>query len=666
MTNHASRKELEKRIAELEARIQDDGKSLYRLRASRDQYKTLVENSSEGIFVAQDGKIKFANLVTLKNAGYSRDQVTQINFTDFIHPDDRQMVFERHLKRQKGESPPSRYAFRVIPPGGEIQWMELNVVQIEWEGRPATLNFMTDITRRKKTEDDLLASEERFRSTVEKSPVGIAIVNDQFRYVYVNPKFCDMLGFTQEELLGADFTEQLPPESRQQSIERYLQRQKGEKVPDRYPISFTRKSGETGFAEVQIVVYVDSKGCPHSIIQASDITDTLMAERERKHLESQLRQAQKMESVGRLAGGVAHDFNNMLSVIQGQTEIALSLIGKENPLFTNLSEILKACRRSADLTQQLLAFARKQTIAPKVMDLNAWVSGTLKMLQRLIGEDKALVFIPGHDLWAVKMDSAQMDQILANLAVNAHDAISGVGKVIVETRNSSLDEHYCADHPGFIPGDYVMLAMSDNGCGMAKNTLEMIFEPFFTTKEVGKGTGLGLATVYGIVKQNNGFIHVYSEPGVGTTFRIYFPRDTSELPDLLKKEADLPARGGAETILMVEDEPSILSMGMSMLKRLGYTVLTATSPDEAMALAKHHSGTIDLLITDVVMPEMNGKELSEKLHEIRPDLKVLFMSGYTADVIAHRGVLEGGVHFIQKPFSSRELDKKIREILEKP
>ncbi|MBA3027606.1 MAG: PAS domain S-box protein [Desulfobacteraceae bacterium] len=524
---------------------------------------------------------------------------------------------------------------------------------------------MTDITQRKKTEENLLASEERFRSMVEKSPLGIAIVDDKFRYVYVNQKFCFILGFETHELVGAEFTTQLAEESREQGVERYIKRQRGEEIPDHYPVSFVRKNGETGYAEVQSAVYVDSQGRTRSIIQVSDVTERMGAEIERKSLENQLRQAQKMESVGRLAGGVAHDFNNMLSVILGHTEMAMGLMGKENPVFVNLTEILKACRRSADLTQQLLAFARKQTIAPKVMDLNTWVSGTLKMLQRLIGEDKELVWIPGHGLWPVKMDPAQMDQILANLAVNAHDAISGVGRVIVETRNIVLDDLYSSDHVGFIPGDYVVLTVSDNGCGMDKNTLGLIFEPFFTTKELGQGTGLGLATVYGIVKQNNGFVNVYSEPSVGTTFRVYFPRDKSgDIQNDSTKEPDDRPKGGKETILMVEDEPSILTTAQSLLERLGYTVLPAATPKEAIRLAKEFVGSIDLILTDVVMPEMNGKELSEKLLQYCPGLKCLFMSGYTADVIAHRGVLEGGINFIQKPFSGRELDEKIREILE--
>ncbi|MCF8038289.1 MAG: transporter substrate-binding domain-containing protein [Desulfohalobiaceae bacterium] len=387
-------------------------------------------------------------------------------------------------------------------------------------------------------------------------------------------------------------------------------------------------------------------------------------EAERGKLQFQLLQAQKMESVGRLAGGVAHDYNNMLGVISGYAELALVKIAPDDPLQADLQEILSAARRSADITRQLLAFARQQTIDPRVLDLNETVESMLKMLRRLIGEDIDLSWEPGPGLWSVKMDPSQLDQILANLCVNARDAISDVGKITIETDNIHLDEAYCADHAGFIPGDFVRLAVSDDGRGMDKETLDYIFEPFFTTKDLGQGTGLGLATVYGIVKQNHGFINVYSEPGQGTTFRIYLPRYAEANTQV---EADVPGKipaANAETVLIVEDEPSILKLAKTMLQQLGYSVLETTSPKEALHLAKKHSGEIHLLISDVVMPEMNGRDLAEKLQTDYPKLKVLFMSGYTANVIAHRGVLDAGVHFIQKPFSSRELAVKAREALE--
>jgi signal transduction histidine kinase/ActR/RegA family two-component response regulator len=401
---------------------------------------------------------------------------------------------------------------------------------------------------------------------------------------------------------------------------------------------------------------------------ASHIGAALMrkqAEEEQIKLQSQLVQAQKMESVGRLAGGVAHDFNNMLAVILGYTEIAMDQVNTAQSLFAALREIRKAAERSADLTRQLLTFARKQTIAPRVLDLNETVDRMLKMLRRLIGEDIDLVWKPGRNLWLVRVDPSQIDQLLANLCVNARDAIADVGKITIETDVGAFDEAYCADHAGFVPGEYVLLAVSDNGCGMDQETLGHLFEPFFTTKEVGKGTGLGLASIYGMVKQNNGFINVYSEPGQGTTFKVYLPRHAAKSGHLPEKGLDLPVERGHETILLVEDEPAILKMATMMLERLGYAVLAAATPGQAIRLAHEHAGEIHMLMTDVVMPEMNGRDLAGNLLSIYPDLKRLFMSGYTADVIAHHGVLDAGVCFIQKPFSLKDLAAKLRQVLGK-
>jgi len=391
---------------------------------------------------------------------------------------------------------------------------------------------------------------------------------------------------------------------------------------------------------------------------ATDITDL-------KKMETQLNQAQKMESVGRLAGGVAHDFNNMLGVILGHTELALLHADENHDLYADLNEIQNAARRSADLVKKLLAFARKEIISPRRLDLNDTVESMLNMLRRLIGEDIDLLWKPAAHLWPVKMDPSQIDQILANLCVNARDAIDGVGKLTIETGRKTFDEEYCKEHAGFIPGDFVLLAVSDNGCGMDKKTLDNLFEPFFTTKETGKGTGLGLATVYGIVKQNNGFINVYSEAGQGSTFRIYLPRlvaeeDTDNVSP--KKKA---AAVGSETILLVEDEPTILRMTRMMLKRKGYTVIPAATPAEAIEKAKNHPDPIHMLMTDVVMPEMNGRDLAEQIILQYPEIRLLFMSGYTSNVIAHHGVLDEGVAFIQKPFSMADMTAKVREVLDK-
>jgi CheY-like chemotaxis protein len=343
--------------------------------------------------------------------------------------------------------------------------------------------------------------------------------------------------------------------------------------------------------------------------------------------------------------------------------MALLKIEPSGPLHTDIQEIMNAARRSADLVRQLLAFARKQTIAPKTLDINNTVADMLNMLRKLIGEDIDLLWKPALNLWPVKMDPTQIDQLLANLAVNARDSISRVGKITIETGKAEFNEAYCSQHAGFIPGKFALLAVSDNGCGMDKETCEKIFEPFFTTKEVGKGTGMGLATVYGIVKQNSGFVNVYSEPGTGTTFRIYLPRHGEEVPAIDKPRAQAKPLNGTETVLLVEDDEALLKMGKMMLEELGYAVLIAGSPNEAIKLVGQYAGDIHLLVTDVVMPEMSGRDLQKRLSALRPDMKYLFMSGYTANVIAHRGILDEGVNFIQKPFHMEELAIKVREAM---
>ena len=380
-------------------------------------------------------------------------------------------------------------------------------------------------------------------------------------------------------------------------------------------------------------------------------------------LQERLRQGEKMDAIGQLAGGVAHDFNNMLGAILGYTELAMAEMNPDQPAFGNLQEVHSAAQRSADLTRQLLAFARKQTVAPMALDLNEVVGKMLKMLRPLIREDIDLDWRPATGLWLIKVDSSQTDQILANLCVNARDAIVGEGELVIETGNCTLDEAYCVDHPGATPGEFVRLVVSDTGCGMDRETLAQVFEPFFTTKAVGEGTGMGLAMVYGAVKQNHGFVFADSELGRGSAFTIYLPRHVSnrELPAKVDRVARLVHGDG--TILLVEDEPSILHMASAVLQRQGYAVLTAATPREALRIGQQHAGELDLLVTDVVMPEMNGRDLATDLLALCPDLECLFMSGYPADVIARHGVLEGARNFIQKPFTISELGNKVREVL---
>jgi PAS domain S-box-containing protein len=396
-----------------------------------------------------------------------------------------------------------------------------------------------------------------------------------------------------------------------------------------------------------------------------DITERRNAEEQREKLQTQLIQAQRMELVGRLAGGVAHDFNNILAVILGHAQLALMKLESSNPLRPTMEEIEKAARRSADLTRQLLAFARHQTISPLVLDINQTVSALLTLLRRLIGEDIELIFRPSEQLWSVKMDPSQIDQVLTNLCVNARDAIGGVGRITIETSNIAFDEVAGISQPGFAPGEYVLLSVCDDGCGMEEEVQQHLFEPFFTTKGIGQGTGLGLATVYGIVKQNDGFIHVISEPGKGSTIQIYLPGHARGKAEAVRRDvvADHQVVPGKETVLLVEDQLELLSLCRAILENLGYRVLSAGSARNALQLAATHGADIHLLVTDVVMPEMNGPDLAKRLHEAYPKLKCLFMSGYTADIIAHKGILEKGIAYIQKPFSVSQLAAKVSQVL---
>ena len=540
------------------------------------------------------------------------------------------------------------------------------------DGQPLGLvGISRDITERKRAEDALRESAESLRKLaleqkiiLNTSPVGICFLNNR-KVIWANNAFEQIFGYQNGTAHHLD-TEVFYPDRNTYELT-------GEKA---YPVL---TNGGTYFEDIMMkkkdgsLFWCNIAGhavSPGNLLDGSiwviqDISARKLGEEDKINLEHQLQQAQKMESVGRLAGGVAHDFNNMLTVILGHAQLGLMHLEPTHPVCTDLQEICKTAERSADLTRQLLAFARKQTIAPRVIDLNKTVSGMLNMLQRLIGEDIQLFWQPADNLWPIKMDPSQIDQILANLCVNARDAIEDTGQIIIETANSIIDEKYCAANLEAVPGEYVQLSISDDGGGMDKETLIHIFEPFYTTKEMGKGTGLGLATVYGAVKQNFGFINIISESGKGTTFSIFLPRDErSKSTQVLTESAAVPVLCGQETILLVEDEPAILNIAALMLEKQGYTVLKAASPGEAINLAREHVGKIQLLMTDVIMPEMNGRDLANYVLSIYPNMKRLYMSGYTADAIAHHGVLDKGVHFIQKPFSLPNLASKVREVLD--
>jgi len=518
------------------------------------------------------------------------------------------------------------------------------------------MSAMEDITERKRAEAALRESEERLQAILESNANPIVVYDVEGCPHYLNPAFFRIFGWTLAELEGRRIP--FVPEDQKEITASKIAEIFATEAPVKFVSQRLTKKGDVLDVVVSAAIVRGAEGQGIGmVVNLTDIT-------EQRKLETQLRQAQRMESVGRLAGGVAHDYNNMLSVILGYSEMALDRIDPEDPLKGDLEEILYAARRSADITRQLLAFSRQQSISPKMFDLSAAVESILKMLRRLIGEDIDLLWKPDKVQCQVKMDPTQLDQILANLCVNARDAIAGTGKITIETGHVVFDQAYCAEHAGFAPGGYALLAVSDDGIGMTRETLSHLFEPFFTTKNKREGTGLGLATVYGIVKQNQGCINVYSEPDKGTTFKIYLPRHGVEEQEKIKEPmAPIPSKHG-ETVLLVEDEASILKMGKALLENLGYAVLASANPIEALTLARKHFDKIHLLVTDVVMPDMNGRELADRLQRIFPNLKILFMSGYTANMIAHQGVLDEGVNFIQKPFSNQDLAAKVREALE--
>jgi PAS domain S-box-containing protein len=623
--------------------------------ASLRQEKTFSDttiNSLPGIFYLfnEEGHFLKWNKNFEVVSGYSSEEMEKMHPLDFFSGEEKKRIEETIQEALiKGESYVE--ANFISKEGGSAPHY-FTCYRFISDNKPYLVGMGIDISERKKTETKLLTLSAHQQALLSAIPDIIMQVDINKVYTWANQPGYDFFG---KDVIGkgADFYFE-----GDQPVYDMVQPLFNGNENIIYLESWQRrKDGQKRLLAWWCRVLKDRQGnATGALSTARDITD-------HRTMEDQLRQAQKMESVGRLAGGVAHDFNNMLMVIITYTEMVIEQVDSAQPIFKDLQEILNAAKRSVNLTRQLLAFARKQTISPVVLDVNDTISSMFKLLRQLIGENIDLAWQPGLDIWPVKMDPSQIDQILANLLVNAKDAIGGVGSITIETDNVEFDDAYCARNMGFVPGKYVMIAVSDTGAGMERQTLDHLFEPFFTTKEIGKGTGLGLATVYGIVKQNNGFINVYSEPGDGTVFKIYFPRTEDGLAEIPAAKAGKNLRGN-ETVMIVEDEESILNLGASILKQYGYTVISAKSPDDALALAKQFDGEIHLLVTDVVMPRMHGKELMEKLRDTRPGIKSIFMSGYTANAIAHHGVLESGVQFLQKPFSVKALAQKVREVLD--
>jgi two-component system cell cycle sensor histidine kinase/response regulator CckA len=592
--------------------------------------------------------------------GYTAAEALGRTAAGLVLPATDQLHLDRFLKRIVGKKDSIHLVNTHVTKNGRriiCEWFETPFVGSDGQVI-GIISLVQDITERKRSEETLLT----IRTAIEGSSDAIGMSDPQGHHFYQNKAFTDLYEYaTAEELEAAGGG---PATYADQAVAREVFDTIMRGGSWRGEVEIISKSGRKFPVSMRADAIKDDHGRIIGLIGIhTDITERKRAEEEKAKLEDQLRQAQKMEAIGRLAGGVAHDFNNMLSVIIGYTNLIKAQLPADEPLRKDILDIERAASRSKDITSQLLAFSRKQTIAPKILRLNEIIMMMQKTLARLIGEDIDLKFYPGNDLWKIKFDPSQLEQILINLAANARDAMPEGGKLTIETANVSLDEAYCEDHIGFKPGYFTMLGVSDDGVGMDQETLAHVFEPFFTTKEFGKGTGLGLAMVYGIVKQNNGFINIYSEPAQGTAVKIYFPRSMdNEQPEHIEIEPITPQSG---TVLLVEDDDMVRRMTNKMLKAIGYTVLSADKPQQALSLCETSAEPIDLLLTDVVMPLMSGKDLRKKIEAMRPGIKTIFMSGYTANMIAHRGILEKGVHLLQKPFTLNELAAKIREALGK-
>jgi PAS domain S-box-containing protein len=619
------------------------------------------------------GRFRRVNPAFSEVLGWTAEELCGRPFLDFVHPDDHAATLAETGTLAEGAAT-IRFRNRYRCKDGSWRWLSWNAYPEPAEALIfATARDVTEIHQAQEAlrareadvrllnehleemvaarTERLQRSEERYRLLVEQMADGIFVADAEGRFLDVNGAGAAMFGYTRDELLerriqevvGAVEAPRLAPQ---------LARLTGGRVA-RSEWRLRRKDGSPFLGELMGRQLAD--GRLQGVLR--DIT-------ERRQLEAQVQQGQRMECVGRLAGGIAHDFNNLLTVILGTVDLALQHAGPGDRLHADLQDVRGAADRAAALTRQLLAFSRKQVLQPKVLSLNTVVSDTLSMLGRLVGEDITVRFVQCGDLQPVKADPGQLEQVLANLVVNARDAMPAGGTLTIETANVELDADYAAEHPSVQPGPHVMLAVSDTGCGMDEETRRQIFEPFFTTKGPGKGTGLGLATVYGIVKQSGGSVWVYSEVGRGTTFKIYLPR--AEGPQ--SGPAGVPAAPGArgsETVLVVEDEEALRRLAERSLERAGYTVLTAAGGAEALALLERHEGRVALVVTDVIMPGMSGRELATRVSERYPRVRLVFTSGYTDDAIVERGELEADTHFLGKPYTAAALTGKVREVLDR-
>ncbi|MFZ1146004.1 MAG: response regulator [Bryobacteraceae bacterium] len=639
------------------------------LRESEKRYKLLLGSVTDYIYTVQvqDGR----SVATVHGPGCAA--VTGYAPEDYaadpdlwyrmVYEPDRQAVMQQAVAIVAGEAS-SPLEHRILHRDGSVHWVRnTSVPHYDLQGHLAAYDgLISDITARKQAEEELQGSEARFRTLTEDAPIAISM-SRLGRVVYANPTYLRMFGFERaEELNDRPTIELFAPQCRDEVMERANRRAQGLPVPREYEAIGRRADGSEFPMLVAVVTMQFSEGLA-LVAFITDLTGPKRVEEERRRLEEQLRQAQKLESIGRLAGGVAHDFNNLLTVINGYSQLLLRDLKAGDPLRDGLEEIHSAGERAAGLTRQLLAFSRKQVMSPRVLDLNRVVSEMQPMLARLLGEDVELCVELHAGAATICADRHQLEQVVMNLTVNARDSMPDGGELLIETAVVESGEGQARSHPDARVGRYVMLAVSDTGVGMDEETKNRIFEPFFTTKGIGKGTGLGLSMVQGIVAQSGGYIEVHSEEGKGTTFKIYLPALAEVTADAEIREV-VPAAGGKETVLVVEDQAEVRKYAVAVLKEYGYRVIPVENAGEALLRCEQEG--IDLVLTDVVMPHISGRELADRLKTLQPGIKVLFMSGYTDNIIGHHGVLEEGAEFIEKPFSPEELARKVRTALGAP
>ena len=655
--------EIVSQLGDLSWDITDRKRAEEALRESEEKYRTLFEESFDGLFITSPrGKILDMNKKGIMMFGYDRkDEILSLDLERdvYAYPPDRKRILAMVNAQGTAE-----YEVVVKKKNGEemLTYCSLTAVKDEQGAITTYRSIIRDITERKKAEEALRESEEKYRDLVENINDILYATDEHGTVTYIAPTIESLSGYTTSEIIGRPFSEFVYKEDIPFVLEKFQQDVSGHAEPNEYRIltksgvvRWVRTSSRPFFRETRVV---GLRGV------MTDVTDRKRAEEESEALREQLRQSQKMEAIGRLAGGIAHDFNNLLTIIKGYSQLSLIELKEDSPLKGSIEQIDKATDRAADLVRQLLAFSRRQILEMRVLDLNTTLANLHNMLRRLIGEDIELTMVLAEDLGRVKTDLGWIEQAIMNLVVNAKDAMPKGGKLTIETANVELDEAYARAHVAVTSGRYVMIAVSDTGAGMTPEVRERLFEPFFSTKEKDKGTGLGLSTVYGIVKQSGGNIWVYSEPGNGSTFKIYLPRVDEPLEQPREKLLGDELLRGSETIRLVEDEEEVRKLAVRVLERQGYKVLSARDGDEALLVCERHKDPIHLMLTDVVMPGMSGHEVAKRSEPSHPEMKVLYMSGYTDNAIVMHGVLVQGVNYIQKPFTVNGLTKKVREVLE--